>query len=327
MATRLTGNSPRRTRRRVRRGRAARGAVRGRGALPRHVSREASEPPDSEEEENKEASEREASEVRLSTKRRRRIASQGASHRGLRPRPRGGPGRQPPRGARGPRRRSGRPPGHAARDSSGYEARQEARGDLPHSRCQRRRDIPVRDDVSQAKATKGAREAARGAREAARDAYGNCYCLPQWVPPFKQPILLPTFAASFLSLACAPFVEVAPLVDLTLAAAVSSVDNLQARHLGPSPPIVVRTLEALELPRRDLPEGRSGLPHLLVAVDLRPMRHALLEWGRQVGADKVQGERAASERSSAPRDRRWLLACDFDAFPIPRRPRTRSRRE
>ena len=237
MATRLTGNSPRRTRRRVRRGRAARGAVRGRGALSRHVSREASEPPDSEEEEDKEASEREASEVRLSTKRRRRIASQGASHRGLRPRPRG-PGRQPPRGARGPRRR-GRPPGHAARDPSGYEARQEARGDLPHSRCRRRRDIPVRDDVSQAKATKGAREAARGAREAARDAYGNCYCPPQWVPPFKQPILLPTFAASFLSLACAPFVEVAPLVDLTLAAAVSSVDNLQARHLGPSPPVVV----------------------------------------------------------------------------------------
>ena len=44
-------------------------------------------------------------------------------------------------------------------------------------------------------------------------------------------------------------------------------------------------------------------------------------WGRQGPG----GKSCASERSSAPRD--WLLACGFDAFPPPRRPRTRSRRE
>ena len=91
-----------------------------------HVSREPSEPQDSEEEEDKDASEQEASEVPAPrAERRRRIASQGASHRGLLPqctghepgpRPRGGPGRQPPRGAHRPRRCSGRPPGHAGEE-------------------------------------------------------------------------------------------------------------------------------------------------------------------------------------------------------------------
>ena len=119
------------------------------GSAPRHVSREASEPPDSEEVEDKEASEREASEVRSA-------AQSGAAEL---------PAKAPHTVA------SGRALAAAQADNlravlaalvgaaaahqgtwlvtpAGTKPGMKRRSVLPHSRCQRRCDIPVRDEVS-----------------------------------------------------------------------------------------------------------------------------------------------------------------------------------